>query len=170
MARRLVYALSFSMCIALVLSVVVSNLPGHPVSISVFRFEQPKIGKEIVVDLFTFFRTHYNIKRVTWDSTTLYVDMRVIPAETVDQAALYRDFYLVVYHSLDRLRRLESVKVRLLEEPSSSSSKLLIAVTGDRSHFSRLTHPSRVKDYEAAVNRHFLVRVEPAFREKMQHE
>ncbi|MFM1652721.1 hypothetical protein ACI7RC_11550 [Brevibacillus sp. B_LB10_24] len=170
MPRKLVAAVMVSAFLALMLSFVPAlTREKYGLVMPTMREVTPiVVTEQNLVDLFTLTPTHYNIKRVKWENHSLYVDFYVTPAQSIEAAPLYQDFYTLAYHSFSLTRNVDNLFFRLLEEGISGRTRVLLAISAERSNQSRAyPAPERIDDIVSFVQKNFPVREEPGFAEKL---
>ncbi|NGQ94578.1 hypothetical protein G3578_05205 [Brevibacillus sp. SYP-B805] len=168
MPRSLLAAIACSALLALLLSLVPTvGLQTGGEHIPVFQATKPVVlGEHNLVDLFTFAQTHYNIKRVKWESPSLYVDLVVDQGQSADLSGIYRDFYTLAYDAFLYTANVDRLYFRMLEGKDERSARLLVSIRADRPR-SELTPPDSVSDIASFVEHTFSVRIEPYFRKSV---
>jgi len=163
MPRNLLYAILFTSCLALLLSVVpMQALNRETRNVPTFQsMTAIELREHNLVDLFTTMSTHYNIKRVKWENRALYVDMAVASANRLNTDLLYRDFYTLVYGSFTSTSNVEHLYFRMLAQPDSNPPKLLAALQAERKKGQQLPNPKHIKDIRSFVENTFLMNEQP---------
>ena len=169
MPRKLVMAIAVSTLIALLLSLVPSNswknndIPTFQAARSIHLSEQNAL------DLFTRVETHYNIKRIKWENSSIYVDLAVKSDQKVELPHVYHDFYGLTHELLTLTDNVKQVYFRLLEVTDTpKESKLLVAIQSNGENLLAPAHPlAELSEVEAYVTNTFPVRIEPYFYERI---
>ncbi|MGD8189199.1 hypothetical protein ACQCN2_04275 [Brevibacillus ginsengisoli] len=169
MPRQLLAVLCLATCLAFALSLIPSIAVQSPYKeLPVFQeIRQVDLTQQNIVDLFTLMPTHYNIKRIKWENRSIFVDFVITPTETIGLSTFYGDVYNIMYRTFRMTTNIDHLFVRLLDE-GDQSSKLLIAITGNRPGSIRdLPSPDNVDNPQYLVEKTFQVRVEPITEERI---
>jgi L-lysine 2,3-aminomutase len=169
MPRNLFVAIAVSTFLALMLSLV----PGaswKQADVPTFQTSRPiQLNEQNALDLFTMVATHYNIKRIKWENSSVYVDLAVLPAQEVQLSHVYQDFYGLTYNVFTLTDNVQQVYFRLLEESDTAEgSRLLVAIHSNRSNHSAYAKSmAEMTDVATYVRSTFPVRIEPYFYERI---
>lgn len=169
MPRRLFAAIAVSTFLAILLSLVPSTA-WKKADVPTFQATHPVyLSEQNMMDLFTLVPTHYNIKRIKWENSSVYVDLAVQPAQKVELSHVYQDFYGLTHDLFTLTNNVKLVYFRLLEDQESAKgAKLLVAIQSDKNQPQAYSKPlEELPDVSAYVKSTFPVRIEPYFYERI---
>ncbi|WP_312108613.1 hypothetical protein [Brevibacillus reuszeri] len=169
MPRKFVTAIAVSTLIALLLSLVPSN-SWKMNDIPTFQATHPiHLSEQNTLDLFTRVETHYNIKRIKWENSSIYVDLAVNSDQKVELPHVFYDFYGLTHDLFTLTDNVKQVYFRLLEvTDTTQDSKLLVAIQSSNDNLPNPIKPlAELSDVEAYVRDTFPVRIEPYFYERI---
>ncbi|WP_238933634.1 hypothetical protein [Brevibacillus choshinensis] len=167
--RRLFAAIAVSAFLALMLSLV-PNAGWNQTDVPTFQASRPiHLSEQNALDLFTTVETHYNIKRIKWENSSVYVDLAVKPKETVELTRVYRDFYSLTHELFTNTDNVKQVYFRMLEETDEPrEQRLLVAIDSSRAKESAVSKPiADLQDVDRYVKGSFPVRIDPYFYERI---
>ncbi|MDF2682702.1 MAG: hypothetical protein K0R47_3892 [Brevibacillus sp.] len=169
MPRRLFVAIAVSAFLALMLSLVPSA-GWKQTDVPTFQASRPiHLSEQNALDLFTMVATHYNIKRIKWENSSIYVDLAVKPAEKVELTHVYRDFYSLTHDLFTLTDNVKQVYFRMLEETDEpKEQRLLVAIESSSTNQAALGKPlDELQDVDSYVRGSFPVRIDPYFYERI---
>ena len=169
MPRNLFMAIAVSVFLALMLSLVPATSWKHA-DIPTFQDAHPiHLNEQNTLDLFTMVETHYNIKRIKWENSSIYVDLAVKSDQKVELPYVYRDFYGLTQDLFTFTDNVKQVYFRLLEvNDTPKESRLLVAIQTNREKQAAHSIPlAELSDVETYVTDTFPVRIEPYFYERI---
>ncbi|MGG1659645.1 hypothetical protein [Brevibacillus sp. NRS-1366] len=169
MPRNLFMAIAVSTFLALMLSLVPSS-GWKGADVPTFHAAHPiHLSEQNALDLFTMVETHYNIKRIKWENSSIYVDLAVKSDQKVELPHVYQDFYGLTHDLFTLTDNVKQVYFRLLEVTDTpKESRLLVAIqSNSENQAAHATPLTELSDVESYVRDTFPVRIDPYFYERI---